>query len=119
MTLFSSVLQGLGLSQREAAAFLEVRPDTVKSWGAGRNAVPDGIWSKLRELADQQTEAAQKAFDLWQDQGEPQEVEFYIAANDDEAQKKGWPCVGAQMAVARRLFEYLPDNVEILLSTRQ
>lgn len=117
-TLFSALLQGLGLSQREAAAFLEVRPDTVRSWSAGRRAVPDDAWRSLRGLADKQAETALEAYDLWEAQGEPEQVEFLIAANDAEAQERGWPCVGAQMAAARRLFEYLPDDVEILLSAR-
>lgn len=50
-TLFSAVLSRLGLSQSEAAELLGVRPDTVKSWAAGRRNVPPGVWDELRKHA--------------------------------------------------------------------
>lgn len=59
MTFFAALIRRLGLSQSEAATFLGVRPDTVKSWSAGRNGVPDGVWDQLHALAVTQARAAQ------------------------------------------------------------
>lgn len=50
-TLFSLLVQACGLSHREAAEILKVRPDTVKSWSAGRNRAPDGVLADLAALA--------------------------------------------------------------------
>jgi len=50
MELFQKSLQVCGLSQQEAAAFFDVRLDTVKGWCSGRKAVPDGVWSQLADL---------------------------------------------------------------------
>lgn len=49
-TTFAAALQLCGLSQSEAAEFFDVRLDTVKSWSAGRNGVPDGVWQMLADL---------------------------------------------------------------------
>ena len=49
-TLYAACLSRLGLSQAAAAALHGVRLDTVKSWSAGRNPVPDGAWDDLRSL---------------------------------------------------------------------
>lgn len=50
MTIFKSAIAICGLSQRDAAEFLDVSVDTVKSWSAGRNPVPDGVWWELSLL---------------------------------------------------------------------
>lgn len=50
MTTFAASLRLCGLSQGEAADFLGVRLDTVKSWSAGRNPVPEGVWTMLADL---------------------------------------------------------------------
>lgn len=49
-TTFSSALSICGLSQQEAADFLGVRLDTVKSWSSGRNPVPSGVWIMVADL---------------------------------------------------------------------
>lgn len=49
-TTFAAAIQLCGLSQPQAAEFLGVRLDTVKSWGAGRNPAPGGAWEMLAEL---------------------------------------------------------------------
>lgn len=51
MTLYASCLSRLGLSQARAAELHGVRLDTVKSWSAGRRAVPPGAWDDLRAYA--------------------------------------------------------------------
>jgi hypothetical protein len=39
-----------GLSQREAAVYLKVSHDTVRSWSSGRNTTPDQAVERMREL---------------------------------------------------------------------
>ena len=51
MTPFAAALRLCGLSQPEAAAYLNSRIDTVKKWGQGSNPAPEGV---MRELADLQ-----------------------------------------------------------------
>lgn len=61
MTTFASALRLCGLSQQEAAAFFDVRLDTVKSWSANRNPVPDGVWQMLADLWRRIEDAADTA----------------------------------------------------------
>lgn len=57
-TTFSAAIRLCGLSHSEAAGFLGVRLDTVKSWSAGRNRVPIGVWQMLADLWRRIEEAA-------------------------------------------------------------
>lgn len=50
MTPFALLLDRCGLSHREAAAYLSVRLDTVRSWSLGRNRTPPGVIEELRLL---------------------------------------------------------------------
>jgi hypothetical protein len=112
VTLFASILDGLGLSQSEAADFLGVRLDTVKNWSSGRRPTPDGVWPDLHKLARQQIKAAEAAVKLAAKILPETEIELGLANDDAEAQALGWPCVGAQMAAFRRAWEMLgPDAV--------
>jgi hypothetical protein len=100
MTPIALLIDRCGLSQREAAAALGVRIDTVKSWAAGRNPTPAGVITQLRELYCQIERAAAEA--LAQIAVLPQSpdlVELGISADDHEAQSLGFPCVGAHAAV--------------------
>ncbi|HEX6957595.1 MAG TPA: hypothetical protein VF194_06365 [Ferrovibrio sp.] len=107
-----------GLSQREAAALLEVRLDTVAKAMTGRSRTPSGWLADLRELNRRQQRAAEQAFQLWREAGEPKDIELGIASDDYEAMQLGWPCVGAQMAVFRMLWERLPADVRIAIVPR-
>ena len=118
MTLIATILRGCGLSQREAADFLGVRLDTLKSWSAGRNPTPQGALDQLHELATRQEQVASEAVEIWQEQGEPSQIEIGIASDDHEAQSLGWPCVGAHAAVARRVWEILPQGVAVRIVPR-
>jgi DNA-binding XRE family transcriptional regulator len=60
-TLFASVLQGVGLSQSDAAEFLGVRRETIAQWGSGRRVAPPFAMQKLHALAQEQREACEKA----------------------------------------------------------
>lgn len=102
-TAFTLLSQRCGLSLREAANFLGVRIDTVKSWSSGRNPAPAGVIDELRRLYGRIEGAAEAAIqqieDVATDAGQPETVEMGISADDHEAQSLGWPCVGAHAAV--------------------
>ncbi|MBW7837990.1 MAG: hypothetical protein H3C28_15290 [Sphingomonadales bacterium] len=118
MTFFSAILTGLGLSHRESAAFFNVRLDTVRSWSAGRNPVPAGVWAQAHALAVQQERAAREVLAAWQEAGESDEIVLGLASDDYDAQSLGWPCRGAQMAAFRRLWEKLPPQVRLKVIPR-
>lgn len=102
-TIFSLLCQVCGLSHREAADFLDARPDTIKAWGAGRRHAPPGVLDSLAGLAAQIDVAADVAVDLIREQsadhGGVGEIELGLASDDVEARDLGWPCVGAHRAV--------------------
>lgn len=50
MTTFRAALSICGLSQQEAADYIDVRLDTVKSWSSGRGNPPEGVWRTLADL---------------------------------------------------------------------
>lgn len=93
ITLFAASLKVCGLSHSEAADYLSVRLDTVKSWSAGRNSVPDGVWDQMRELYSMQIEAAEHAIGLIDESGAD-----FVSPNTDGPRKKDWPSDGAHMA---------------------
>lgn len=64
MSAFKSAIGVCGLSQREAADFLQVSLDTVKSWCAGRSNPPFGVWTMLASLFEQIQAAADGAADV-------------------------------------------------------
>lgn len=64
MTAFKSAIGICGLSQSEAAEFLDVSVDTVKSWCAGRANPPLGVWKLLASLFEQIQDAADNAADV-------------------------------------------------------
>ncbi len=102
MPPFSLLIDRCGLSHREAADFLGVRPDTVSSWASGRRATPDAVMADLRALYATIERAAgeliKQADALTKKHGEAAEIALEIAPSDAEARKRGWPCVGAQRA---------------------
>ncbi len=96
-TAYALILNRCGLSHTAAAAYLDVRPDTVSSWSSGRNAAPPGVWEQLRALYHQIDRAAAEAVQSigWG----PDVIELGLASTDEEARSLGWPCVGAHAAV--------------------
>lgn len=120
MTLFSEILRGLGLSQREAADFLGVRLDTIKGYSspARPQRPPAGILAELHALAERQEAAAEEALEVWEEAGSPDEIEIGLASDDHEARALGWPCVGAHLAVIRRMWELLPPGVRVIVVPR-
>ena len=78
-TLYAACLSRLGLSLAEAAALHGVRLDTVKSWSAGRNTVPQGAWDELRSLEVAIVDGGEQFREKWQIAGQPA-----IEINDNE-----------------------------------
>lgn len=77
-TLYAACLSRLGLSQAEAAALHRVRLDTVKSWGSGRNPVPDGAWTDLRAYEAQIVDRSEAIREAWEDAGEVRDIDVRV-----------------------------------------
>lgn len=108
-TLFAAALAGLGLSQSEAAAYLDVRPDTVKSWCSGRRTPAPGAWAALHALARKQRLAAEAIVasigEAKSIAGEPPAIIELAHPSAAEIRRRGWPCEGVFVAVVRRAWE--------------
>lgn len=117
-TLFAAALQGLGLSQSEAAAHLDISPHNINAMSAGRRPVPAGVWRELHTLAASQDRAARAAADKARRVKDGATIELALARDNDEARALGWPSVGAQVAVFRRVWELLGPDAIIRLVPR-
>lgn len=69
MTTFKHTLQICGLSQREAASFLNVSPSSIDKWSRNQRAVPEAVWQELADLYTQVEEAADRAAAIMQVDG--------------------------------------------------
>lgn len=78
-TLYAACLSRLGLSQSEAASWHGVRLDTVKSWSAGRNPVPDGAWADLRGYEAKIVDRSEAIREAWEDAGEIRDIDATVA----------------------------------------
>lgn len=101
ITPFALLLNRCGLSHREAAAFLRVRLDTVKSWSSGRERVRPSVLAELRALYARIERAAAEVTAVLPARhlAAPDLIELGLASDDAEAQAIGWPCVGVHAAV--------------------
>lgn len=101
-TVFDLLIQTCGLSHREAAGLLDVRPDTVASWASGRRTAPAAVLAELSALAGRiekaATEMLMQTGELARQNGAAAEIQVGVAADDEEARSLGWPCVGAHAA---------------------
>ena len=91
----SLLIARCGLSQKEAAAFLSVSIDTVKSWMAGRNRCPDGVIDDLSDLYIRIDEAAQAIMRNVAEMAErdvEEDDRVVSTMTDAEARERGWPC---------------------------
>src|SRR5690606_8686572 len=86
VTPYTLLLQACGLSQREAASLHGVRLDTIKSWSAGRNRVPDGVIDQLRDLFALIVEVGEQAIDTLAAAPDTADIEIGYPADDHEAQ---------------------------------
>jgi hypothetical protein len=75
----------------------------MQSWSIGRNVTPENVIADLRRLYEQIEKAAAEQCGLIEElsakHGAPDIIELKLAANDEVAQARGWPCTGAQAAV--------------------
>lgn len=69
MGTFKSALGLCGLSQQEAADFLQVSLSAVQSWCTGRRSAPLGVWQQLASLFAQIEDAADGAADTMETNG--------------------------------------------------
>ena len=116
MTPFSLLLQLSGLTQREAATFLDSREDTVRSWSLGRRNAPPGVIEQMRDLIDRQEEAAVQAIrqiEAMSDDMTPDEIEIGYPADDHEAQELGFPTVSAWGAMAARVIADIGADIRL------
>ena len=118
MTPFRLLLDLSGLSQREAAAFLDARPDTVVSWSSGRRTAPVGAVDEMAQLVEAQTQAAHNALEqiaqLIEGQDEGVKIEFGYPADDYEAQALGFPTPSAWGAMAARVVAKFPGRIRLV-----
>ena len=82
-TPYAAALSRLCLSQAQAASLHRVRPDTVKSWSAGRNPVPDGAWDDLRAIEAERADFVDDALAAWRSNGAPVTVAINAAEGAD------------------------------------
>lgn len=83
-TPFLLLLKRCGLSQHEAADYLNVRLDTVKSWSTGRNTAKPEILAELRKL-------------------------YRLICKKAEG-LRGLPCIGAYSAALGMAIAAMPDK---------
>lgn len=106
MTTFASAIRLCGLSQAEAADFLDVRLDTVKSWSASRNPVPPVVWQMLADLWRRIEDAADDA-SLSDAIGDPR-AKVNLSVDDDD----GLPGGAVQTTGALALLLAIADASE-------
>lgn len=113
MTPFALLIQLAGLSQREAATFLNLSPSSVDKMARGARSTPPGVIDELRRLIGKQEEVAERALDLFEDQGAGR-IELGFPSDSHEAQSLGWPCVGAWAAMAARVVAATDAGVALV-----
>ncbi|WP_300396680.1 helix-turn-helix domain-containing protein [Henriciella sp.] len=81
-SIFRSTIQLCGLSQRQAALYLDVSPSSVDKWCRGVRPVPDGVWSLLSDLWQRIEAAADFAADHIETNGLDPRALHNFAADD-------------------------------------
>lgn len=114
------MLHRCGLSQTEAAEFLGKEARTVRRWISGDFEIPPENWRSLSELCDRLDQAAREKMPEIEKKAakDGEAVTVNLARTDEEAHRLGYPCAGAQLAVARRLVEWAPKGVRIVPAHR-
>lgn len=109
------MLHRCGLSRAEAAAYVAAEDRTVGRWLNGSFRMPPEKWQILVDLCERQDRAAQEALALSREKlSEPGPISVEMARTQDEAERFGWPCVGAHIAVIRRMIEWAPKKLEFV-----
>ena len=125
-TPFAVLAERCGLSQREAAEFLKVRIDTIKSWCAGRNVAKPAVLAELRELyakiqaaADKLAQDNERLLEQQRERNIRQRgIVFGLAETDDVARAYGFPSQGPYMAAIGLAVLRLPDDVAIAMESQ-
>ncbi|MEE2932109.1 MAG: hypothetical protein VX941_01635 [Pseudomonadota bacterium] len=68
MNIFKHLMLVAGLSHREAAAYHDVRLDTIRSWSINRNPAPSGVINELTELINKMLTAVDQAMEAIEQQ---------------------------------------------------
>lgn len=103
-----------GLSQTEAAIFLNVAESTIQSWDQSRRTAPPGVLTELRDLYDKIEAAAENALAVLADTAGDTEIEIGLTADDHEARQLGLPCVGAHEALLGLVIAWSDRPVKIV-----
>lgn len=105
MTPTSALLALAGLSQADAADYLGIRVDTVKSWARSRNPTTPrpGVTAELLELIHGQEAAADQVLADAARRGLT-EIVITAPADDAEARALGYPGVSAWGAMLARVI---------------
>jgi len=103
MTPFGLLLKLSGMTQAEAAAYLNVSKVSVDKMARGQRGTSAGVLAQMRELIRQQQAAADEFMEMV-DEMSPPEIELGYPADDYEAQQLGMPTISAWMAIAARVI---------------
>lgn len=107
MTPFALLISLCGLSQREAAEFLDVSASSVDKMSRGTRTTPPGVIDEMRTLIEKQEIAARHTLDeikkIRARKNPPNAIEIGYPVDDHEAQTLGWPCVGAWRGMTARV----------------
>lgn len=112
------MLHRCGLSQTEAANYVEVQDRTVRRWLDGTLSPGPDKWRSLVDLCARQDRAADEAVEQikasMKELGKrPDQIAIRVARTQEDADVLGCPCVGAHVAVVRRVMERAPKGIAI------
>lgn len=110
MTPFAALQSLCGLSNREAAAYLDMTESAVEKFRRGNREAPSGVLRELQELWTVIDQAAVDASEAIAREGilkAADEIEIGYPADDHEAEQLGLPCVGAWRQMLARLIDEL------------
>lgn len=113
------MLARCGLSQTDAADFVGKDARMVRRWISGELPMPVALWQLLVDLCARQDRAANVEIEKLKARSrksddQPIQSLMMVVRTQDEAKWRGWPCVGAYVAVVRRIIEWAPKHITIL-----
>lgn len=110
MTPFSALQSLCGLSNREAAAYLDMTESAVEKFRRGNREAPSGVLRDLQQLWTVIDTAAVDAAEAMARDGilkAADGIEIGYPADDHEAEQLGLPSVGAWRQMLARLVDEL------------
>jgi hypothetical protein len=116
VTPLATLLTTSGLSQDEAARFLDLRSRAnLTDMLRGKSATPPGVMLEMAGLVNRQLDAAgafaEQVEAIVQPNGPPGQIELGYPADDHEAQTMGWPTVSAWRAMAGLALADMPREL--------